>query len=89
MRKLLVIAAVMLTGCATMTPEDRARYDAAFQNMVQQQQMKYQGRQNILMEQGRQQQQNYYDARQNWPEPVRTTCRPNYLNAAQLDCVTR
>lgn len=89
MKTLLVIAAVILSGCAPMTPEQAARSDAALQNMIYQKQMGYQRQQEIRLEQGRQQQQNYHDARRNWPDPVRTTCTRNYLNPSQLDCVSR
>ena len=85
MSKLIVIAAVILAGCAPMTPEQAARSDAAFQNMIYQKQMGLQRQQEIRQEYGRQQQP--------WPsqmnQPTRTTCKPNYLNAAQLDCISR
>lgn len=85
MSKLIVIAAVILAGCAPMTPEQAARSDAALQNMIYQKQMGIQQRQNYRL----QQQAN----EQPWPsqmnQPTRTTCAPNYLNRAQIDCVSR
>ena len=84
MKTLLVIAAVILSGCAPMTPEQAARSDAAFQNMIYQKQMGYQQRQNYRLQQ---------QANELWPsqvnQPTRTTCKPNYLNPSQLDCVSR
>lgn len=84
MKTLLVIAAVILSGCAPMTPEQAARSDAAFQNMIYQKQMGYQQRQNYRLQQ---------QANEPWPsqvnQPTRTTCKPNYLNPSQLDCVSR
>lgn len=86
MRKLIAIAAVILAGCAPMTPEQAARSDAAIQNMIYQRQMGLQRQQEIRLEQGRQQQQP-------WPsqmnQPTRTTCTRNYLSPSQLECVSR
>ena len=83
--KLIVIAAVILAGCAPMTPEQAARSDAAFQNMIYQKQMEYQQRQDYRIRQ----QAN----EQPWPsqmrDTTRTTCKPNWLNAAQSECVAR
>jgi hypothetical protein len=83
MKTLLVIAAVILSGCAPMTPEQAARSDAAFQNMIYQKQMGYQQRQNYRLQQ----------SNEPWPsqvnQPTRTTCTRNYLNPSQLDCVSR
>lgn len=85
MSRLIVIAAVLVAGCAPMTPEQAARSDAAIQNMIYQKQMGYQQRQDYL----RSQQQ----ANEPWPsqmrDTTRTTCKPNYLNPSQLDCVSR
>jgi outer membrane biogenesis lipoprotein LolB len=86
MRKLLVIAAILLTGCAPMTPEQAARYDATFQNSIQQYQQGIDRRQAAR-------EQIYYQQQQPWPSqvnhPTRTTCKPNYLNPSQLDCISR
>lgn len=78
MSKLIVIAAVILTGCAPMTPEQAARSDAALQNMIYQQQMGYQRQQEIRREYGRQMQ-----------EPEKTVCRRRAINPAEIECVTR
>jgi hypothetical protein len=85
--KLIVIAVVILSGCAPMTPEQAARSDAAFQNMIYQKQMQYQRNGDYLR------QQQLVRDQQPWPsqvnQPTRTTCKPNYLNPSQLDCVSR
>lgn len=83
MNKLLLLPLLILAGCAPMTPEQAARSDAALQNMIYQKQMEYQRRQDYRIQQ----------QPEPWPsqmrDTTRTSCKPNYLNPSQLDCVSR